>query len=364
MGNLHHLPIYTEVSRDPTPGSSERLSRGGGSRLRAVTSADRGEDQPKAARAAPTVLVVEDFEPARRLLVSLLSRQFYRVLVADGGREALAIASVDPPDVVLTDLKMPDGSGFELCKALKSDPSTRLTPVVIMTGSSQAGDRVHAIELGADDFLTKPIDAPELQARIRSLVNLKRFTDDLDSAEAVLRSLAMMIEARDAYTQGHCDRLGTYAVELGLKLGLDEADLATLRRGGYFHDLGKIAIPDSILLKPAALTRSEFAKVQEHPIVGARLCGDLRALRRVRPIVRSHHERLDGSGYPDGLKGDAIPLLAQIIGIVDVYDALTTNRPYRPALESGAAREQLQDEVRRGWRRADLVDEFFNTLAT
>jgi putative two-component system response regulator len=150
-------------------------------------------------------------------------------------------------------------------------------------------------------------------------------------------------------------------VALGERLALRADDLETLLRGGYFHDLGKIAIPDAILLKPGPLTRDEYLKVQEHTVVGDRLCGDLRALRHVRPIVRSHHERLDGSGYPDGLKGDAIPMLAQIIGIVDVYDALTTTRPYRAALADDMARDQLLDEVKRGWRRGDLVEQFLAT---
>ena len=147
------------------------------------------------------------------------------------------------------------------------------------------------------------------------------------------------------------------------ELGLPAEDLATLRRGGYFHDLGKIGVPDSILLKPGQLTTAEHHKMQEHTVVGDRLCGDLRALRHVRPIVRSHHERLDGSGYPDGLKGDEIPLLAQIIGVVDVYDALTTDRPYRQALEPQVAKEHLRDEAKRGWRRADLVDHFLASVA-
>jgi putative two-component system response regulator len=310
-------------------------------------------------RGLGTILVAEDFAPARRLLTSILTSQGYRVIAASGGAEALALAATDPPDLVLSDLKMPGGDGITLCEALKHDPATRLIPVVIMTGSSEAGDRMRAIEVGVADFLTKPVESSELEARVRSLISLKHFTDDLDSAEAVLRSLALTIEARDAYTQGHCERLATYAEALGGQLGLPPDDLATLRRGGYFHDLGKIGIPDAILLKPGPLTTAEHRRIQEHTVVGDRLCGDLRALRRVRPIVRSHHERLDGSGYPDGLKGDAIPLLAQIIGIVDVYDALTTTRPYRVALSAEVAHEQLQDEVKRGWRQRDLVDLFF-----
>jgi putative two-component system response regulator len=307
-------------------------------------------------------LVAEDFAPTRRLLATLLAAQGYRVVAAENGREALDLMTSDPPDVVLTDLNMPGGDGISLCQTIQNNAATRLIPVVIMTGSSEAGDRMRAIEAGAADFITKPVDPSELQARVRSLVRLKHFTDDLDSAEAVLLSLALTIEARDAYTGGHCERLSDYAVALGTRIGLDADDLATLRRGGYFHDLGKIAVPDAILLKPAALTTAEHTKMREHTLVGDRLCGDLRALRRVRPIVRWHHERLDGSGYPDGLKGDAIPLLAQVIGIVDVYDALTTDRPYRSALNDGAAREQLIAEADKGWRRRDLVDAFLTVL--
>jgi putative two-component system response regulator len=195
-------------------------------------------------------------------------------------------------------------------------------------------------------------------------MQLKRFTDDLDSAEAVLRSLALMIEARDAYTEGHCARLARYAVEVGSLLQLPEDDLITLGRGGYFHDIGKISVPDSILLKPGPLVPEEFELMKQHTVVGDRLCGDLRALHRVRTIVRHHHERLDGSGYPDGLRGDQISLVAQIIGIVDVYDAMTTARPYRPALSSDTALSELRKEVARGWRRADLVEAFAKTRRT
>jgi putative two-component system response regulator len=187
---------------------------------------------------------------------------------------------------------------------------------------------------------------------------MKRITDDLDSAETVLRSLALMIEARDAYTEGHCQRLAVYATNLGRLLQLSEEELQALGRGGFFHDIGKMALPDAILLKPGALTPDEFERVKAHTVIGDRLCGDLRALHRVRAIVRHHHERLDGSGYPDGLAGDAVPLLAQIIGIVDVYDAMTTSRPYRAARSSEEALDELEREVDRGWRRSDLVAAF------
>jgi putative two-component system response regulator len=317
---------------------------------------------PHAAPAhAGKVLVVDDLESNLRLLEQLLKAQGYDVLCAGDGDEALTLVGLEQPDVIVSDVRMPKRDGFELCRELKSSPATRLTPVVLMTGSHETEDRVRAIEAGADDFLTKPVDRPELNARVRSLVRLKRFTDDLDSAEAVLRSLALMVEARDAYTQDHCERLAKYATELGHTLQLPEDDLVTLARGGYFHDIGKIALPDAILLKPTDLTPEEYARVKEHPVIGDQLCGNLRVLHRVRPIVRHHHERLDGSGYPDGLSGEAVPLLAQIISIVDLYDAMTTTRPYRRAVSSAQALEELHKEVRRGWRRRDLVDAFAAT---
>ncbi len=232
----------------------------------------------------------------------------------------------------------------------------------MMTGASETADRIQAIEAGADDFITKPIDQPELEARMRSLMRLKRFTDELDSAEAVLRSLAMMIEARDSHTEGHCERLARYAVALGEHLRLSDEDLATLSRGAYFHDIGKLGIRDAVLLKEGPLTPDERTEMQQHPVIGERLCGDLRSLHRVRPIIRHHHERLDGSGYPDGLRGDEIPLLAQIIGIVDVYDALTSERPYHHALSPEAACTELRLEVERGWRQGSLVEAFVHTL--
>jgi putative two-component system response regulator len=313
---------------------------------------------PRRPRPAGTILVVDDLEANLRLLEDMLTTEGYQLIFARDGVEARALVASVQPDLILSDVRMPVLDGFELCRMLKSSPETWLLPIVLMTGATEPNDRIRAIEAGANDFIAKPIDQPELKARVRSLMQIKRYTDDLDSAEAVLRSLALMIEVRDSYTEGHCQRLSRYATELGALLDLPDDDLVALGRGGYFHDIGKIALPDAILLKPGPLTRDEFTRVKEHPVVGDRLCGDLRTLNRVRSIVRYHHERLDGSGYPDGLKGDQIPLLAQIIGIVDVFDAMTTNRPYRPARTPDEALSELQKDVERGWRRKDLVDAF------
>jgi putative two-component system response regulator len=260
------------------------------------------------------------------------------------------------------DMRMPRMSGLAACRELKRSHATRLIPVVLMTGFPDRQNRIEAIEVGADDFLTKPIDFQELQARARSLVRLKRYTDDLESADGVIMSLALTVEARDPYTDGHCQRLASYAVALGRRLQLPDDDLRALRRGGFLHDLGKIAVSDTILQKAGPLTSDEFGVMKQHPLLGEHLCGNLRALHRVRPIVRHHHEHLDGSGYPDRLRGDAIPLLAQILGIVDVYDVMTTERPYRTAVAPERVREELVDQVRRGWRSQALVEAFLGVL--
>jgi putative two-component system response regulator len=312
---------------------------------------------------AGTVLVVDDMTANLILLQRLLTAEGYVVLTANDGEEALSAVDRFLPDVILMDVRMPNRDGFSACSVLKARPVTRLIPIVLMTGSAEREDRVRAIEAGADDFLMKPVDQTELKARVRSLIRLKRYTDELDTAETVIMSLARTIEARDPYTEGHCERLARYAVLIGQRLGLPDEDLAALHRGGFLHDVGKIAIPDAILSKAGPLTVEEREQMRAHTTVGEHLCGDLRALKRVRPIIRHHHERLDGSGYPDGLRGDDIPLLAQIIGVVDVFDALTTDRPYRAACSADEARAELRREIARGWRSAAIVDALASAVA-
>jgi putative two-component system response regulator len=309
-----------------------------------------------------TVLVVDDLAGNVRLLERLLVVEGYVVLTASDGHEAIETVQATDPDLVIMDVRMPVIDGFSACRILKGDPRTRLTPVVLMTGSAERDDRVQAIESGADDFLMKPIDAMELKARVRSLVRLKRYTDELDSAESVILSLARTVEARDPRTEGHCERISRYAVALGRRLGLPDEDLEALHRGGFLHDIGKIAIPDAVLFKPGPLNDDELAVMRTHPTIGEQLCGSMRALVHVRPIIRHHHERLDGSGYPDGLAGQDVPLLAQIVGIVDVFDALVTSRPYREAVSVGDALRQLRHEVELGWRDRALVEVFATAI--
>jgi putative two-component system response regulator len=306
----------------------------------------------------PLVLVVEDDVLISGLLVRLLKGKNYEAEAVADGEAALAAVERRPPDLILLDVGLPGADGFAVCRALKARPGMRLTPVVLVTASNDRDARIKGIEAGADDFLSKPYDAEELTARVASLVRLKRYTDELESAESVITSLALTVEARDPYTGGHCQRLAAYATLLGSSLGLAPAQLEALHRGGYLHDVGKIGIPDTVLQKPGKLTPVEFQIMMAHSTIGESLCGSLRSLHAVRAIVRSHHEQRDGSGYPDGLRGDEIPLLAQIIGIVDAYDAMTTTRPYRTALPIAVACDELTADVAGGRRSAELVAAF------
>jgi putative two-component system response regulator len=308
------------------------------------------------------VLVADDTESVRSLFNRLLAADGHEVISAADGAAALDAIRRFHPDVILLDVTMPHVDGLEVCRRLKADPATRLTPVVLVTGQTGLDDRIRGIEAGADEFLSKPVHPHELRARVRSLSRVKHLIDALDSAEAAFMSLALTIEARDPHTNGHCERLARHAVRLGRALGLSDEDLQALHRGGYLHDVGKVGVPDAVLLKRGPLTPAEFAIMRRHPEIGDSLCAPLQSLRNVRPIILSHHERLDGSGYPAALRGDEVPLLAQIVGIVDVYDALTSHRPYRDALAPEVAIRHLVTEVEQGKFARSHVEAFLDTL--
>jgi len=309
-----------------------------------------------------SILVADDDQTSARFLKRLLTKEGHSVAVVQTGDEALDACRSAPPDLVLVDLVAARGEGFDVCRQLKHESATRFIPVVIVSTQGDRADRLKGIEAGCDDFLIKPFDSTELHARIQSLVRLKRFTDELESAEAVILGLGATIEARDPCTNGHCQRLAHYATRLGKSLALDADDLAALERGGFLHDIGKIAVPDAVLLKDGHLDPHESRVMRKHPIVGDSLCAGLRSLNKVRPIVRHHHERLDGTGYPDGLRTGEVPLLAQIVGVVDVFDALTTERPYRAARPCEDAFQVLEDEAAKGWRDRALVDAFVDVV--
>jgi putative two-component system response regulator len=315
---------------------------------------------------APTrrtrVVVADDTDSVRALFRKLLAAEGHEVFAVQDGAEALAAVQQHQPDVVLLDVGMPHLDGLEVCRRLKSDPATRLTPVVLVTGLSDMSDRLKGLEAGADEFLSKPVHPHELRARVSSLSRVKHLTDALDSAESAFLALALTIEARDPTAKGHSERMSQHAVLLGRALGLTTEDLEALHRGAYLHDVGKVGVPDAVLLKPGKLTAEEFELMKRHPEIGDSLCAPLQSLRRARPIILSHHERLDGSGYPAGLRGDAVPLLAQLVGIVDVYDALTSLRPYRGPLSRDEAAQQLREEMGQGKFAKQHVEAFLDVI--
>ena len=311
---------------------------------------------------APKILIIDDKLDTLLLLRELLASRGYDVVTSNEADEVKQIIQSECPDLILLDVVMPGKSGYEVCRELKEDRQTRLIPIVMITGLSDREDRVRGIEAGADDFLSKPLYPEELFARVKSLLKLKEFTDELENAEAVLVALALGIESRDPYTGNHCERLARYAAALGHHLGLDGDSIVALKRGGYLHDLGKVSIPDEILKKGARLTPEEWMIMKQHPVIGESICRPLQSFRNVLPIIRHHHEHWDGSGYPDGLASTDIPLLARVLQTVDVYDALRTARPYKPALAHDESEGTMRQEAIAGRWDPDLVAEFFNML--
>jgi putative two-component system response regulator len=315
-----------------------------------------------ARRRPQRILIVDDNPDNIFLSRELLSSRGYEVVTATNADAALAAIQAQHPDLILLDVIMPGRSGYEICRELKENPDTRLIPIVMITGLTDMESKVRGIEAGADDFLNKPIFPEELFARVRSLLKMKEFTDELENAEAVLFSLALGVESRDPYTGNHCERLSRYASDLGRHLGLNSESIIALQRGGYLHDLGKVTVPDEILKKGSNLSPAEWEIMKQHPVTGENICKPLRSFRLVLPIIRNHHEHWNGSGYPDGLRGEQIPLLARVLQVVDVYDALRTQRPYKPALEHEAAQDTMLREAKAGLWDGTMVKEFFQML--
>lgn len=304
------------------------------------------------------ILVVDDHPASRMTAVALLSVEGYDILEAESGPTALACVKQTSPDLILLDVMMPGMDGFEVCRRLKQDEQTRLIPIVFVTALNDRRSRIRGIEAGADDFLTKPFDHLELTARVKSLVRQKRLNEDLDHAEQVLFSIARTVESRDPNTGDHCERLVAWGQAFGEFIGLSRSEIRDLMWGGYLHDIGKVGIPDEVLLKKGKLTAEEWAIMQQHVVIGEKICQPLRTMSGVRPIVRHHHERWDGSGYPDRLVGDEIPYIAQVFQVIDIYDALTSERPYKSAFSPEKALEIIAEEMNKGWRNPKLVEQF------
>jgi putative two-component system response regulator len=276
--------------------------------------------------------------------------------------EAVAAISVHSVDLVLIDLKVPELGAAEFCRMLKKASATQLLPLFVIADFDDLDSEAHALDAGADEFLVRPFRAQALRARVQASLRHKAMIDSLDDSEAVLFSLAQSVEERDAALGQHCQRLALIGAAMGVALGLPANDILSLQRGAYLHDVGKVAIPDHVLFKAGPLAPEEWEVMKSHAERGERICSSMRSLAPVLPIIRHHHEKWDGSGYPDGLKKEEIPLLARILQIADIYDALTTNRPYKRTLTSEEALRTIREEAKKGWRDPDLVERFAEIL--
>jgi len=324
-----------------------RTPRFAAARQREISILDRETAVvPATCLGSTRILIVDSHPESLRTLRSLLTEAGY-VTVSGDGERLLELMRCERPALLLLALTGPNE--IALCAELKGLDATRLTPIILLTHQVDAVQRLGAIHAGADDLLTWPIQGEELLARVRALVRVKEYTESLEDAQQMLFVLARCVEARDQRTAGHCARLADYAVRMAHRLELGQQDIDALRKAGYLHDLGKLMVPDAILNKVGPLDAGEWEILRRHPLEGERLCAPFKALRLVLPIIRYHHERMDGSGYPDGLCGAAIPLTARILQVADVFDALVQARSYKPALGVADALAVLQDEVQRGF---------------
>jgi putative two-component system response regulator len=302
------------------------------------------------------ILIVDDELDFRELMQRAMTREGYRVILASSGLEALEKVEKERPDLVLLDIQMPGLNGDQVCQQLKSDPRTRMIPVVLHTGSDDLAQRLQAREHDADDYLVKGCSIEELRARVRSLLRLKHSTDEMESAASVLTTVARIVERRDFFVNEHCLEVAAVCQRLGEHLDLPEDALERLRLGATFHDIGKIVIEDAILQKQGPLNESERAKMMTHAAIGSELVEPMRTLARVLPLIRHHHEKLDGSGYPDGLKGEQISMEVRVLTVADIYQALVSTRPYKPAFSQAKAVDILRAESAKGWWDAGVVE--------
>lgn len=308
-----------------------------------------------------TILVVDDEARSVDILRRVLEREHYTVRVARNGVEALADIAEQMPDLVLLDVTMPIMDGFEVCRQLRANEETQLLPVAMLTGLNDDEYRVQGLETGADDFINKPFERTVLLARIRSLLRVRRLTNQLENTEDVIFALAATVEARDPYTEGHLRRLAAYSHALASLYDCTVSDVQMIRYGGLLHDIGKIGIREAVLQKQGPLNPAEYEEMKKHPEIGAFIVNPMRFSLLVGPMILHHHERWDGGGYPSGMASEEIPLGARIIAVVDSFDAMTTDRPYRKGMSQVKSLEILRAGRNKQWQ-TELVDLFVDLV--
>jgi putative two-component system response regulator len=302
-----------------------------------------------------TVLVVDDRDSNVRQLRELLEEDGCRVVHARYGAEALEMLGKVPLDLIVLDRFLADMDGAEFCRRVRANHRTEMMPLFMLSGAHAVEHEVAAIGSGANAFLTRPFHPEVFSARVRSMLRHKAMVDRLEESEAILLALSQAVELRDPNTAGHCDRLAALGVAMGIAMGLPTSNLLALHRGGYLHDIGKIGMPDSVLFKKGPLNEEDWVMMRTHTIKGEAICQPVKGLGPVLPIIRSHHERWDGSGYPDGLAGRNIPLLARVLQFADIYDALTATRCYKAAMSPSDALGVMREETERGWHDPELM---------
>ena len=310
-----------------------------------------------------TILVVDDNEANVELLDAYLTAYGYDVITAMDGESGLEKTYAEMPDLLLLDIMMPGLSGYEVCKRLKEDEKTRFIPIVMITALTEMDDKIKGLDVGADDFLSKPFNKLELMARVRSLLRLKTLHDELESSEDIICALALAIEAKDTYTKGHSERVANLSRDLAVEVGFPPVMQAKLHKAGVLHDIGKIGLREAVLHKEGSLDSNEYEEVTSHPKTGAIICEPLKSISDIIPMIRHHHEWFNGSGHPDGLKGEGIPLGAKIISIADTYDAMTSARPYRDAMKREKALDIMKSEKDSGQWDPDLLTSFLKMMS-
>ena len=292
-----------------------------------------------------TVLIVDDESAGRDTVESILDGEGYALLMASNGAQAIEMARTTQPDVILMDVMMPGMTGFEACRQIRGDSDLAEIPIILLTALDDRKSLLTGLDAGADDFLTKPFDRYELRARLAGIMRLNRYRkllQERDNVEQEHKKLQMAYEAtiegwshamdmRDRETEGHTQRVTELTLKIAHALHVGEEEQTHIRRGALLHDIGKLGIPDSILLKEGKLTDEEWVLMRKHPVHAHEMLSQIEYLRPALDIPYSHHEKWDGTGYPRGLKGEAIPLAARMFAIVDVWDAVTSDRPYRAA---------------------------------